>query len=221
MNLLCIFLMAFAQANESYKADIYDIDGKEQLFTLTGERTYSADTMNYSATYKDMTGAVVATEKAEIKNGQIIRYDVERIPTKEKGTIETKDGKMIFTYVENGKSSTTKTTPKGDVLISANLVPYIDSHLKDLLAKKDVNFGYAVWFRKEIMSFRFSYDKEEGNNVVIKMNPTNLLYRSLVNPIYFTLDKNTKKLISIKGRSLPKYKKDNAWRDFDGYSKYH
>lgn len=222
MKLICLLFMAFAQAqaNESYTADVFDIDGKEKLFTFSADRVYTADTMTYTATFKDLTGAVVATEKAEVKNGQIVKYDVERIPTKEKGLIEFKDGKMSFTYNDNGKTSTAKATPKGDVLISATLVPYIDTHLKDLMAKKDVTFGYAVWFRKEVMSFKFSYEKEEGNNVVIKMNPTNLLYRSLVNPIYFTLDKTSKKLISIKGRSLPKVKKGDAYRDFDGFVKY-
>lgn len=220
MKILCYLLFAFAQANESYTADVFDIDGKEKLFTFSAERVYTADTMTYTATFKDLTGAVVATENAEIKNGQIVKYSVERIPTKETGLVETTDGKMSFTYTEGGKKSTAKTTPKGDVLISATLVPYIEKNLKDLLAKKDVTFGYAVWFRKEVMSFKFSYEKEEGNNVVVKMNPTNLLYRSLVNPIYFTLDKKTKKIISIKGRALPKVKKGGAWRDFDGLLKY-
>lgn len=220
MNILCYLLLAFAQANESYTADVFDIDGKEKLFTYAAERTYTADTMKFTSTFKDLTGAVVATEKAELKNGKIIKYEVERIPTKESGLIEGKDGKMVFTYTESGKKSSATTTPKSDVLISANLVPYIEAHLKELLAKKDVTFGYAVWFRKEIMSFKFSYEKEEGENVVIKMNPTNMLYRSLVNPIYFTLNKTTKKLVSVKGRSLPKIKQGSAYRDFDGFVKY-
>lgn len=219
--LLNVLFIAFAQAAETHSADVYDIDGQEKLFTFASERVYEKEIMTYTATFKDMTGAVVATEKAEINKGVISKYEVERIPTREKGLVETKDGKIIFTYTEAGNKSTSKDTLKENTLISATLVPFIETNLKTLLAKKDVTFRYAVWFRKEVMGFKFQYDKEEGNNIVVTMVPTNLLYRSLVKPIYFTMDKTTKKLISIKGRSLPKIKRDDAWRDFDGFIKYH
>lgn len=220
MNILLSLLLTLAQATENYTADIFDIDGKEKLFTFTGQRVYTADAMTYTATYKDMTGTVVGEEKVETKNGVLIRYDVVRPLVKEKGLVETKDGKIYFTYTEDGKTSQAKTALKPDTLVGGTLVPFMESRLKDLLDKKEVTFSYAVWFRKEVLGFKFSYEKEEGNNVIVKMVPTNFLYRSLVNPLYFTMDKTTKKLISIKGRSLPKIKKDGSWRDFDGFTKY-
>ena len=220
MNILLSVFMAFAQANEAYTADIFDLDGKEKLFTLSAQRVLTADGMTYTATFKDMTGTVVGEEKVETKTGSLVRYDVVRPLVKEKGLIEVKDGKIYFTYTEDGKTSQAKTALKPDTLVSGTLVPFMESRLKDLLEKKEVTFGYAVWFRKEVMGFKFSFEKEEANNIIIKMIPTNFLYRSLVNPIYFTMDKTTKKLVSIKGRSLPKIKKDGSWRDFDGFIKY-
>jgi hypothetical protein len=220
MNILLSVLMTLAQANEAYTADIYDLDGKEKLFTLSTNREFIADAMTYTATFKDMTGAVVGEEKVQTKNGVLVSCEVVRPLVKEKGLIEVKDGKIHFTYTEDGKTSQAKTQLKPDVLVSGTLVPFMESRLKDLLEKKEVTFGYAVWFRKEVMGFKFSYEKEEANNIVVKMIPTNFLYRSLVNPLYFTMDKTTKKLISIKGRSLPKIKKDGSWRDFDGFTKY-
>lgn len=220
MILLTALFGLLAHSSEKHSADIYDIDGKEKLFTFSSERVYAADVMTYTSVYKDAAGNVVATERAEIDKGVLKTYEVERLPTKEKGFVETKEGKIIFTYTEDGKKSTNKEPLKENTLISATLVPFIETHLKDLLAKKDVTFRYAVWFRKEVLGFKFSYEKEEGNNIVVSMVPTNFLYRSLVKPIHFTLDKTTKKLISIKGRSLPKHKVDGAWRDFDGLAKY-
>lgn len=220
MYILLSVLMAFASANETYSADIYDIDGKEKLFTLAADRTFTADGMTYKATYKDLAGEVVGEELVETKNGVLVRYDVVRPNVKEKGNLIVKDNKIYFTYTEGGKTSTAKADLKPDTLVGGTLVPFMESKLKDLLDKKDVEFKYAVWFRKEVLGFKFSQEKIEGNNIVVKMVPTNLLYRSLVNPLYFTMDKTTKKLISIKGRSLPKIKKDGSWRDFDGFSKY-
>lgn len=214
-----ITVLAFA-AQEKYSAEIYDIEGKEKHFTYTAERTYEQGKMIFVSTFKDLSGAIVATEKAEIINGQIVRYDVERVMSKEKGTIEGKEGKIHFTYSEKGNVSTSKEKLQENTLISATLVPYIETHFTELIDKKEVPFRYAVWFRKEVVGFKFTWDQEQDGNVVIKMVPTNLLYRSLVKPIYFTLVKTSKKLVSIKGRVLPKINKDGAWRDFDGFVKY-
>ena len=70
------------------------------------------------------------------------------------------------------------------------------------------------------MGFRFSFDREENDKVVIKMNPTNFLYKSLVKPIYFTYTKANKKLVSVQGRTLPKRKDGSSWKDFDALALY-
>lgn len=222
MNLLGLVLFTFLSlANEQQAADIFDIDGKEKMFTFTSERTFDKETMRYTATFKNLQGEVVAQETAVVTGGTLVKYEVERSTSKEKGIVEVKDGKIHFSYTEKGKTSTSKEKLKEDTLVSAMLVPFLTSRLNDLMAGNDVAFRYAVWFRKEVIGFHFSLDKTEGQNVVVKMVPSNFLYRSLVKPIYFTIDKTTKKVVSIKGRSLPKVQVDGSWRDFDGFSKYH
>jgi len=222
MNLLGLVLLAlFSLANEQQSADIFDLDGKEKLFTFSSQRTFDKQTMRYTATFKNLQGDVVAEESAEVTQGILVKYNVERSPTQEKGVIEVKDGKIHFSYTEKTKTSTAKEKLNDNTLVSAMLIPFLTTHLKELIDNKDVGFRYAVWFRKEVIGFKFSLDKVEGQNVTVKMIPSNLLYRSLVNPIYFTLDKTSQKVISIKGRSLPKIQMDGAWRDFDGLAKYH
>ncbi|MBY0383971.1 hypothetical protein K2X05_02340, partial [bacterium] len=208
-------------SQEIHQADVFDLEGKTKLFTYHAKRTYDKDVMSFEAQFKDATtGEVVANEKAQIKNGVIEHYEVQRMATKDSGVIEVKDGKLLFTYNDAGKKSEGKEPLKDTTLISATLVPYLESKFNDLLAKKDVDFRYAVWYRKETVGFRFSFDKEENDQVVIKMNPTNFLYKSLVNPIYFTYKKSTKKLLSIKGRTLPKQKVGSAWKDVDALAIY-
>ncbi len=221
MNILfCFFFSLLSLASEQQSADIFDMDGKEKKFTFSAERVYDKETMTYTATFKDNAGVVVANESATVTKGQLVKYEVERITTKEKGVIEVKEGKIHFSYTENGKTSTAKDNIKEDTLVSAMLVPFLTSRMNDLLAKKDVSFRYAVWFRKEVVGFKFSLESDEARKAVIKMVPSNLLYRSLVKPIYFTFEKSSKKLISIKGRTLPKINEGGSWRDFDGFSKY-
>jgi hypothetical protein len=222
VNILLILSTLFmVHAVEKTNGDVYDLEGKTKLFTYESERTFTADAMDFTATFKDLNGKVATTEKAHIDKGNIVKYEVENLQTNDKGLIEVQGDKIVFTYWNNGKSSTKKEDVKPNMLISANLVPYLQTQFKELMAKKDIEFKYAVWYRKELVGFKFMYDKEENGNVIAKMVPTNFLYRSMVNPLYFALDKTSKKLVYIKGRTLPKIQIKGTWRDLDAYIKYH
>lgn len=214
--LLLILSLFLAFADEKMSADIFDVDGKEKLFFYETNRVYNNDTMTYEAKYKDIhTGELVAHEKAETFKGVIVRYEVRRLGTKESGVIEVKDGKIRFYYDDAGKKSEGKEDYKEPTLISATLLPFLAQHMEDLLAKKEVLFRYAVWYRKETVAFAFTLEKTDDKQIVIKMNPTNFLYRSLTKPLYFTYEKTNRKLQSIQGRTLPKLKVGSAWRDLD------
>ncbi len=218
--LLFILQIVMAVGQEKGTGEVFDFEGKTKLFSYSYTRT-QGETATFTSEYKDATtGEVAATEKAEIKNGVIVKYEVARPPAKDSGVIETKDSKLVFSYNDNGKKSESKEPLKDNTLISATLIPHVEKHFADLLAKKDIDFRYAVWYRKETVGFRFSYDRDEGGNVVFKMNPTNFLYKSLVKPIYFTFNKTSKKIISIQGRTLPKRKDGSSWKDFDALLKY-
>lgn len=206
---------------EVFNADVFDLDGTEKMFTFQSDRTIVDGKLTYSSRFKDLNGEVVAQENAEINNWQIVKFESERTMTKDKGLIEGRDGRLFFTYTDHGKKSTKWENAKPDTLVSASLCPFLESHWDDLMAKKDVKFYYAVWYRQETVQFKFFYDKEEGGNVTFQMVPTNIFYRSLVNPLFITYKKSNKKLVSIKGRTVPKVKKKDAWRDFDAFIKYH
>ncbi len=213
---LLILNLFLAFAHENASADLYDVDGKEKLLSFEAIRIENKDSYTYESKFKDAkTGELVAHEKAEILKGDLVRYEVQRVGTKESGVVEVKDGKIRFTYEEAGKKSENKEDHKEPTIISASLVPFITGNIDGLLAKKEVKFRYAVWYRKETMGFECTLDKVENNQVVIKMNPTNLLYKSLAKPLYFTFDKTSKKLLTLKGRTLPKLKVGSAWKDLD------
>lgn len=208
-------------APEKYKADVFDLEGKEPFFTYEAERTYKADTMEYWAQFKDLQGELVAEEKGTLEKGVIVRFEAERKTTREKGLIEVRDGRIHFTYTEKGNKTSKWENLQPDTVLSANFTPFIESHWNDLMAKKEVKFRYAVWYRQETVGFQFTYDSETGDEVVFKMAPTNVFYRSLVNPLFITYDKKNRRLMALKGRTLPRVKKGNSWRDFDALIKYH
>jgi hypothetical protein len=48
------------------------------------------------------------------------------------------------------------------------------------------------------------------------MKPSSFVIAAIVDPIFFHFDKETKKLILVNGRVVPKQKVDGQWKDLDG-----
>jgi hypothetical protein len=205
---------------EVVTGEVFDFDGKEKLFNYESERKVTGNSLNSVSRYKDLTGEIVAEEKAEIVNGELKSYHAERMPTREKGLIETRDGRIFFTYTERGKKSTKYEKLEPNTLVSASICPHLEAHWDELMAKKDLVFRYAVWYRQETVGFKLSFYKEQGDQVIFEMNPTNIFYRSLVNPLFFHYDKKARHLVELKGRTMPKIKKGSSWRDLDALIKY-
>lgn len=208
-------------AAEIVTSELFDLSGKEKKFTCEVRREYTADSMNFSAHYKDLQGNIVVEEKGQITSGNIVRYEIQRKQTNDNGVIEVQDKKIIFKYFDGKSQKTDKSEPlQPDTLVSANLIPFLQGHFAKIMAKEDVKFKYAVWYRQETVGFKFAYEKEEGNSVIVRMTPTNMLYRSLVDPIFITLDKTTHNATEYKGRTVPKIEVDGKWKDFDSLVTY-
>lgn len=220
-NLVFILISTFlslqnATATEIFTADLYDLSGQEKKFTYEGQREYTVDTMNFKASYKNLDGTLAVEETAQITAGTVVRYEIQRKPTNEVGIIEVKDNKIIFKYHDGQSQKKDKSEPlQPDTLVSANLFVYLQANIEKILAKQDVKFKYAVWYRQETVGFKYSYEKEDGNSVIVRMAPTNMLYRSLVDPIFITVDKTSHKVTHYKGRTTPKIQVDGKFKDFD------
>lgn len=47
------------------------------------------------------------------------------------------------------------------------------------------------------------------------MKPASFVIALLVNPVYFTLDRENNQLLRIVGRMIPKIKVGSTWKDLD------
>lgn len=226
MNISLIFVtligISTIWADEDINATLYDLDGKEKKFTSETHRKATVDTLYSDSSYKNLDGTPVVTEKAEIKMGTLVHYEIQQLQTKERGTIDVVDGKLIFKYYDGtSQKNDKKEKLEPNTLVSSNLLTYLQSHLEEVLKKQNVEFYLAVWYRQETVKFAYSFEKEEGNNVVVRMAPTNMLYRSLVDPIFITVDKTTKNIVSYKGRTTPKEMVNGRYKDFNSLIVYH
>lgn len=202
-------------------AVLYDLESNKKLYTYEATRTFAKTDMTYKGEYKNLDGSIAVAENATINKGTIQNYEIDSKQTGEKGKIYTKKGKIYFEYTDSkGKKTDSYTKLYPDTLVSANLIAHAQANLDKLIKDKTVPFKYAVWYRKEVISFRFTLDKSDDKTITIKMTPSNLLYRSMVDPIYYTLNKKTKELIESRGRVIPKKKVDGDWESLDAHVKY-
>ena len=52
------------------------------------------------------------------------------------------------------------------------------------------------------------------------MKPSSFLVGMLVDPVYFTFESGTGKLVRLEGRVPPKVRAGKGWRDFDARVEY-
>ena len=164
-KLICVLFLSLLTAPsvaEDFSADVFDFEGKTKLFTFAGSRVTDKGVMTYSSEYKGLDSSVVIKEKATITKGVIDNYEIESLQSGEKGKIYVKGKKIYFEYTnEKKKRSKAKTKLQPNTLVSASLVPFLQENFSKILAKKDLNFKYAVWYRKELVSFRFVFYEEK------------------------------------------------------------
>jgi hypothetical protein len=79
---------------------------------------------------------------------------------------------------------------------------------------------YVVVPRRETVGFTFAKESETASQgravVIIKMEPTSLIIARLVDPVFFTVEKDGQhRVLQYVGRVTPKAKAGNKWDDLD------
>ncbi len=224
MTAVILTLIAtFALANETLisKGEGFDKEGKNKQFTYERYINKAGDSTTHRAVYKDLDGEVLTEETMVEKKGQLVRYDMDQKQLKQKAWIEIKDGKIEYNLKKFRKSNYPITSNmKDNFVVGLQLVDLIRTNWDKLLKGDDVKFHLGVWHRQETIGFNFSQESKDDKTLVVKMNPSSMFIRAVVDPLYFTLDRATKTLIEYKGRTTPKEKRGRDFYDFDGLVKY-
>ncbi len=220
MMTLC-FSISFAAEKLTFTGEVFDLSGKEKKFTSEKYIDNDGEKQKDRTVYKDLTGQVVVEEKMETLNNKLVRYDIDQKQTNEQGWIEVKDNKVTFNHKKPKKNNYPKTSDLPEnFVVSPQIVPFIRDNWDAITSNKEIVIGLGVWHRQEIIRFTLNREKADGQNVVVKMNPSSFFIRALVDPIYFTFDPVTKNLLSYKGRTAPKEKKGDSFEDFDAITHY-
>ncbi|WP_374030162.1 hypothetical protein [Bdellovibrio bacteriovorus] len=220
--LLAVLFPVFAFAQNITSGTLYDLKSNQtkKLYTVHIAIQPAEDGVHTEATYKDLNGAMVVQEKGVLKGAQVLRYEMNRPQTQEKGSFSVVDGKIHFEYEgPGGKKKSAEEKVKGTVLSTANFNAFVTENWNDLSSGKALDVRFAVWDRLETVGFTLEKRGETEHKgekwMELRMKPTSFVIAALVDPIYLWYSTADKRLTMMKGRVSPKIMKDGKWKDLD------
>jgi hypothetical protein len=201
---------------------------KTVLFTFRRTATRSGSTIHVEREFLATNGTVAAVEKVLYESNRLVSFKMQEFQAKVSGSVQIdsnpKDSnpqKMFIGYTRG------LNPPKGhartlqpNTVIDDTLYPFMMAHWDDLMRGDAVKFRFVSLEWERTFEFRLVKGGESVQNgqpvVQIRMEPTGMFVAKLVNPLLFTVAKNSPhRILSYIGRTTPRIKKGNSWKYLD------
>jgi hypothetical protein len=224
-------LEAFDYAEpKMFTGTLYEIgsDRKKVLFTFRRTAASSNATVRVEREYIDPNGAVAAMEKVVYESGRLVTYQMQEFQARVSGAVEIapdpKDPQRQQLFIGYAKGLN---PPKGDAqkllpdtLAEDTIYPFMMVHWDDLMRGDAVKFRFISLEWERTFMFRFVKAGESvqaGRTVEqIRMEPTGLIVSRLVDPLLFTVEKDSPHhILSYTGRTTPRIQKGKSWKHLD------
>jgi hypothetical protein len=208
-------------------AKVVDLENKSKvLFTYAHISRVEGERRNIENTFFDLQGNQVVVEHASLGDNGVTLYNyrVEQKQTGGEGSIQVHAGTAELKYTIGGKTKTSSTSAGPDLIAGPTLANFLRANWSKLMGGEKIKARFVALERAEAVGFEYFKDGESEVSgqkaVVIKMKPSSFLIAALVNPIklYFTPD--GKKLLQFEGRTLPKIKSGDKWKDLEALTIY-
>ncbi len=206
----------------SYTGTMYELDSdhSKKLYTLKVDMKESGDLTDHLAEFMDSENKSIITETAVLKGTDVVKYHIDQKQTGEKGDVEIKDGKIFFNYTDssgNKKEATEKY--KEPFVMNVSFNRFVQKNWADLLAGKEIDIRYGVWYRRDTVGFSIKKMGEESKNglqtIHIRMKPSSFVIAAIVDPVHMWYTQDGAKIVALKGRVAPKRKDGDKWKDLD------
>lgn len=199
----------------------FDKEGKTKVFDYERFQDVQGNKTLDRAVYKGTDGKVLVEEKMETVDGKLVRYDIDQKQLKQTAWIEADKENVTFNLKKFRKRNYPQTTSLPDnFIVGLQIVPTVRKNWDLFNNGQEMKIKLGVWHRQEAIGFTLKRDSQSDSEMVVKMNPSSMFIRAVVDPIFFTFDKKTKLLKSYKGRLTPKEKRGGSHYDQDGMVTY-
>ena len=180
-------------------------------------------------TYPD--GKPAARERIVYEGNALVSYTLDELQIGAAGSVNVRrdpgdptKSALLFEYTKDlASASNPKTSAealRNETLTSDMIATFLVSHWGELSKGEKVRCRYVVVPRTETVGFTFVKDSETTSQgrgaLIIKMEATSPIIKRLVDPFFFTVEKDGQhRVLQYVGRVTPKSKAGNKWDDLD------
>jgi hypothetical protein len=167
------------------------------------------------------SGSIAIAEAAtHSRDYALANYSLYANQLGQTGTIQVDKNEVTFRIVDDAGPRTKVEKITGPVVIGPTLVGFIFKNLEALRAGKVIGLRFAVLDRLETIGFEVKSVDAEAGQTRIKMTASGFFISLAVDPIFFTYETATGKLVRLEGRIPPKVRDGDTWANFDARVEY-
>jgi hypothetical protein len=209
---------------------LYEIGAnrKTVLYTFRRTATRSNSIINIERQFFGTNGSVTAVEKVVYQSNLLVSYRMQEFQAQVSGAVriapDPKNPAQQQIFISYGPGLI---PPRGkaqslppDTVFDDTLYPFMLAHWDQLMRGDTVKFRFVSFEWERTFAFCLVKTAESAQNgrtiEQIKMEPANLLVAQLIDPLFFTVEKDAPhRLLSYVGRTTPRIRKGNSWKYLD------
>jgi hypothetical protein len=213
------------QGRSIYFGEVFPLYGSAPKPTFVYERRVAARGAELLSTHvtRSLDGAVALAEEAtHSRDYGLKRYELHTNQRGQRGSVSVEHGDVHFHLIDGGREEAAVEHGVGSpVVVGPTLVGYIFEHLAELRAGKTFNVRLAVLDRLETLGFDLESVSAAAGHTRVRMRPSSFFVRLAIDPIFFTFESASGKLVRLEGRVPSKRPTPNGLEDFDARVEYH
>ena len=190
-----------------YNGIAKNISTLNMLYEEVHNEIFTADKHNKTETmFLDENKKIIASRTLDFSDSKISpKYSLEDYRTGGYEAVTVQNGAFLIQYKENSNSETiSKLLNVPDpAVVDGGFNYFVKAKWNQLMSGETVNFNYISTARQEYYRFQITIENStiSSNTVNMKMEPTNYFLRALLDPIYITYNKNTRRIVQYSGIS--------------------
>lgn len=206
-----------------YVGKVFPLRGTSAQPTYVYERRVDERQGRVISTHvtRDLAGAIQLAESAtHSREYALSEYTLYANQLGQTGGIRVQDNQVTFRVTEGASERVRVERVTGDVVVGPTLIGYVFRRLDGLSHGERVAVRLAILDRMETIGFDLAAVAATPGQTRIQMTPSSFLVRLAVDPVIFTFDTSTWKLIRLEGRVSTKVRDGDRWKDFDARVEY-
>jgi hypothetical protein len=208
-----------------------DSNRQQALFKFKRVATRSGSQVNVLREYTYPDGKPAARERLVYDGDYLVSYALDELQIGAAGSVKVQrdpgspaKGALLFEYSKDltsgSKPKTSTEALRDETLTGDTVAAFLDSHWGELSKGQNVKCRFVVVPRRETVGFTFVKDSETTSQgravIIIKMEATSFIIAQLVDPVFFTVEKDGQhRVLQYVGRVTPKAKAGSKWDDLD------